>query len=621
MKKKHLKSLQKKRKLDDLESFPDDDHRISQMLPTPKDFNASERGKTPGDSKKQKNKKKAKTTSDDNGISMQNIAKTLPTPDFSGLPPFVRCHWKGDKGEDPPGDALKTLRKSIGVLVRGNLQLCPPPIVDINSSSLPVAFSKVFLQLGLTKPSPIQMQCWPAALSGANVLAIAPTGSGKTLAYTLPLIPHIESRQLEPTSTTEKGPAPFALVLVPTRELAIQVNASMKPLRRCMSTAQQHPEQSLLRCVAVYGGQDKDSQVGELRSGELHVVVATPGRLIDLICSKKISLSRVSYLVLDEADRMLAMGFFDQLSTISRLIRDDRQTLLFTATFPGNLREAADKWAADAVTIRCNTMEMHRDSHAGQAASGSGGPDGDAALPHETNDDDENDAGDDSTGAAAKTAAVSSSSSGGGGMSLTISPTVTQEVHVCAAHKKPRLLIRYISTMRETEKADKVRQPGAMMIFATKIKSVKFVVDFLRRQNTIVEMLHGQMPQNMREKTLADFKAGKTHTLVCTDVASRGIHIKRLRYVVNYDFPGTLEVYCHRVGRTGRQGEVGVSYSLVTRNMAPLAGDLISLLKSTNQRVEPNLESLADEFNSGAFVFDCEDEEGDAAGQQHDDEK
>jgi superfamily II DNA/RNA helicase len=101
---------------------------------------------------------------------------------------------------------------------------------------------------------------------------------------------------------------------------------------------------------------------------------------------------------------------------------------------------------------------------------------------------------------------------------------------------------------------------------------------------------------------------GKIHTLVCTDVAARGIHIKRLQHVVNYDFPSNLEQYCHRVGRTGRQGAPGWSYSLVTRNMAPLARDLIALLKSTGQAIEPNLEALASEFLSGKFVFDTEDE-------------
>ena len=100
-------------------------------------------------------------------------------------------------------------------------------------------------------------------------------------------------------------------------------------------------------------------------------------------------------------------------------------------------------------------------------------------------------------------------------------------------------------------------------------------------------------------------------------MAARGIHIKRLQHVVNYDFPSNLEQYCHRVGRTGRQGELGTSYSLVTRNMAPLAGDLIALLKSTNQKIEPNLEALADEFNSGSFVFDCEeDEDGGGGGNE-----
>lgn len=153
-----------------------------------------------------------------------------------------------------------------------------------------------------------------------------------------------------------------------------------------------------------------------------------------------------------------------------------------------------------------------------------------------------------------------------------------------------------------------MRQPGLMLIFCTKIKTLKFVADFLKRQDqTNFCMLHGQLPQSQREKSLMDFKSGKVPILISTDVAARGIHIKRLKYVINYDFPSNLEQYCHRVGRTGRQGESGFAYSLFTRTLAPLAKDLITLLQSCSQTPEPNLISLCDEYNSGSIpMSECE---------------
>ena len=144
-------------------------------------------------------------------------------------------------------------------------------------------------------------------------------------------------------------------------------------------------------------------------------------------------------------------------------------------------------------------------------------------------------------------------------------------------------------------------------MFCTKIKTVKFVEDFLRRQEVKgMVTIHGKMPQTQREQAIESFRCGKNSVLLATDVAARGLHIKRLKYVVNYDFPGSLEQYCHRIGRTGRQGQEGFAYSLITRNMAPMVGDLIKLLLNSNQQVEANLAALKEEFdqmvNSGATL-------------------
>jgi superfamily II DNA/RNA helicase len=272
-----------------------------------------------------------------------------------------------------------------------------------------------------------------------------------------------------------KTPSPIALILVPTRELAIQVDKSFHIFWRLFH----------IKSVALYGGTDKDAQIDSMRTeGGMHCAVATPGRLIDLVKGKSLSLARVSYMVLDEADRMLALGFFEQLDYISRQIRPDRQAILFSATFPGKLREAAYSWVRDAVSVRCNSIEVN---HIDKPRA-----DHDEAMEPTASDELEE---------SSSTVLQSSQNL------LSLPKTITQIVHVCASHKKPRLLIKSINKIREQERLDGVRQPGALLIFCTKIKTIKFVEDFLRRQQVKASVLHGQLPQAVREKTLNEFKA------------------------------------------------------------------------------------------------------------------
>eukprot|EP01034_Spumella_vulgaris_P023791 gene23791-30060_t len=493
------------------------------------------------------------------------------------------------------------------------------------------------------------MQCWPAILAGANVLGIAPTGSGKTLAYCLPVITHVQTQIAANLALSKKSKAvpqsgriaPMALILVPTRELAIQVTAALKPLKRICS----------IYSAAVFGGQEKEEQVDKLSAngGQLHVLVATPGRLLDFITnSRLLMLEKVTYLVIDEADRMLTMGFFDQLSAISGQIRPDRQTLLFSATFPGRLREIADTWVPNAVVIRCNAMEFTDNGKGKKAvpvpvtaadeakvdeeeAAASVKPTKKRAVEEVTSTSEtavepvtavakkvKKEVSEEDVSEPPSEAMTAPGDSEKENLvvlapnavpftknfstSLTISKSVSQSIHVCATHKKPRILIKYITKCRESEKAEKLRQPGAMIIFCNKIKNLGVVLDILTRQDIKAELLHGQLQQSVREATLNNFKAGKINILIATDVAARGIHIKRLRYVVNYDFPSNIEQYCHRVGRTGRQGESGAAYSLITRNLGLLATDLISLLKVCDQEPEANLLKLAEDFSLGLIT-------------------
>ena len=163
--------------------------------------------------------------------------------------------------------------------------------------------------------------------------------------------------------------------------------------------------------------------------------------------------------------------------------------------------------------------------------------------------------------------------------------------------------MKFVRKVRKEEKARKQRQPGAMIVFCNTIKTVAFVSEFLKRQVVHgVAMIHGRLAQRVREKTLADFRAGKLHMLIATDVAARGLDIKGMMYCVNYDFPSSLEQYIHRIGRTGRHGKAGHAYSFFTRNFVPVAEPLIKILSATSQYVDPNLANLAAEYRAKARV-------------------
>ena len=454
------KADHKKRKRQGEEDTSDTEGMAHANALTPTERRHQENGVNPLSSlhkKKQKLEKKEsnKTGLQDHLLGGNKItAESLPSPDFSGLQPFSKSFWTGPAGEESPSDELKELRKSIGVNVKGQLQQCPPPALTAASAGLPAAFASSFDKLKMTTPSAVQMQCWPALLAGANVLALAPTGSGKTLAYGLPMVPHLQAAAaaLLPRAgcnVTEKAhkqhtakPAPAGLVVVPTRELAIQVSAELKRVFKLFG----------LRVGAVYGGAEKEEQLLELAMhGGVHVAVATPGRLLDLVAAKQISLLAVQMLVLDEADRMLQMGFFDQLQAISQQVRPDRQTSLFSATFPGRLREAADLWVGDAVFVRCSTFDV---GSAGNKQAEKEKEEKKEKKEKEEKEEKGAEPADTSNSKAAKGAAASKDSSshaipsssaaahagadGGSSTALSVPQGVTQLVHVCAQHKKPR---------------------------------------------------------------------------------------------------------------------------------------------------------------------------------------
>ena len=445
------------------------------------------------------------------------------------------------------------------------------PVGEEDASAVPDYFLDALRALGHKGTTPIQRECWPHCCAGRDVLGIAPPGSGKTLAYLLPAV-EFALRDARDRPRTKRDPRgrPSTLVVAPTRELALQVAGVCGKLRRAAP----------VRCVAVYGGasqEDQEEQLAQPSSLAL-LVVGTPGRITATLETDALGLERARMLVLDEADRMLALGFADQLEVIRKALpgnerdagdvdgdgngalapgmgrRLGRQTLLFSATFPKTVRAVAKTWLAPKPAI----VKIE-----------SADKSGDGKRSNEAN------------------VAVAAGGKGGDG-AVDVS-NVEQTVHVCAEHKKARKLLKHVTDLRKNDGRSKSR----VLVFANRIKTVNFVGETLRRHGEKVGTLHGELKQDRREQALKDFKSGKTPCLVATDVAGRGLDITGLEHVVNWDMPGSVEQYTHRVGRAGRSGRRGAALSFFTRNMAPLAPDLVALLKRGGHFVDPNLEVLA----------------------------
>jgi ATP-dependent RNA helicase RhlE len=326
-------------------------------------------------------------------------------------------------------------------------------------------------RLGIRSPFAIQALVLPDALAGIDVLAASPTGSGKTLAFGIPLIER----------TAGASAYPGALVLVPTRELASQIVDELQPLAEARG----------LRIAAVYGGTSVTGQTRHARGAD--VLVATPGRLYDLLERKLVSLASVRVLVLDEADRMLDMGFRPQVDRILEQVPQNRQTVLFSATLDGPVADLA----------RTYTVEASRFSTGAQIESVRGD------VGHEF-------------------------------------------VAVTSEDKLERL-------------AEQLRRErGLALVFVrTKHGADKLARKLFRTHNLKAAVLHGNMSQNARERSLAQFESGRVSTLIATDLAARGLDVDDITHVINFDPPRTADDYVHRVGRTGRAGRTGTGVTLV----------------------------------------------------------
>jgi superfamily II DNA/RNA helicase len=334
--------------------------------------------------------------------------------------------------------------------------------------------------LGLDAPTPVQAAAIPAALNGQDVLACAPTGSGKTAAYALPL------QRLAAHAPIGKR-RPQALVLVPTRELAAQVGETLQAL------AEHLPKP--VKLSVLYGGVSINPQLMALRGGA-DVVVATPGRLLDVLDHNGLRLDDVATLVLDEADRLLDSGFAEELARVLRALPARRQNLLFSATFPAEVDALAQRLLHDPLRVAL--------AHQAAAASPT------RPLP---------------TKPERRRAPADRTRHRGG-------------------QHPPHPLLRHL--------IDQEGWPRVMVFVATRY-ACDHVADKLRRAGLTAEAFHGDASQGARTRLLAAFKAGELQVLVATDLGARGIDIAQLPVVVNYDLPRAAADYVHRIGRTARR--------------------------------------------------------------------
>mmetsp|Transcript_46448 Transcript_46448/g.108151 ORF Transcript_46448/g.108151 Transcript_46448/m.108151 type:complete len:481 (-) Transcript_46448:65-1507(-) len=385
-------------------------------------------------------------------------------------------------GEEPAADTgAETYRRQHHISSARSGQTLPDPVTDFTAAPFSKKIRAALAAAGFASPSPIQAQGWPVAVEGSDLVAVAKTGSGKTLGYLLPAFRALASLDKENLEDAKGASCPAALVLAPTRELALQILVESEKFGAAAKVSSQ----------AVFGGVPKAPQAKALKDRP-QVLVATPGRLQDLMEMGAVSLAQVSFLVLDEGDRMLDMGFEPEIAKILGETPEDRQTLLFTATWPKAVKKIAAKYLKeDYVHVNVGDTE-----------------------------------------------------------DLAANKAVSQEFFEIGDEDKEDKLWRILDGMTDDAK---------VIVFGnTKRRVDALTKAFIGRGYNAVG-LHGDKPQVQREKDLRDFTKGTSWLMFATDVCARGLDIKDVTHVVNYDMARDVESYVHRIGRTGRAGAKGTS--------------------------------------------------------------
>lgn len=346
---------------------------------------------------------------------------------------------------------------------------------------------------GYINPTPIQEKAIPILIKGKDLQGCAQTGTGKTAAFAIPILQRLSQNPLQ-----KNGPKPIrTLILTPTRELAIQIGESFASYGKNVN----------INHTVIFGGVSQGAQVDALRRG-VDIVIATPGRLIDLNNQGLVVLNKIEIFVLDEADRMLDMGFVNDVKKIIKLIPKHRQSIFFSATMPDSITQLAS-----SILTQPQYVEV---------------------TP------------------------VSSTAE-----------TIAQELYFVDMVNKRDLLLHIL----------KDKELKSILVFTRTKHGADKVVKLLERESIKAAAIHGNKSQNARQKALNDFKDKKLRVLVATDIAARGIDIDELELVINYEIPNIPETYVHRIGRTGRAGQIGKAISFCDSDERIYMRDILKLTK------------------------------------------
>ena len=377
-----------------------------------------------------------------------------------------------------------------------------------------------------TKPTPVQKFAIPIIAAKRDLMACAQTGSGKTAAFILPILQNLIAMSDLPSLYGQAVQEPLCVVISPTRELAIQIHTE----------AVKFAKGSIIKPCLIYGGTSSGFQLAHISRGA-HLLVATPGRLLDFVTKGKISFARLKFLVLDEADRMIDQGF---LPEVRRMVthetmppKTDRQTLMFSATFPEQVQSLAQEF------LREDYLFLS------------------VGIVGAANSD-------------------------------------VEQTFVEVEYKSKRSKLMEI--LKANDSHDRT------MIFVEKKKTADFIASYLSQNNMMSTSIHGDRFQSQREQALYDFRTGKMPILVATSVAARGLDIKDVKHVINYDLPKEVDEYVHRIGRTGRVGNIGKATSFfdpTSDNDIALAASLIKILGDADQTVPDFLQNCGSGVRNG----------------------
>ncbi|KAK8149245.1 pre-mRNA processing RNA-helicase [Beauveria asiatica] len=440
--------------------------------------------------------------------------KDIPTVDYSkiDIQPIRKNFWVEpvELSELNETEVAELRAELDGIKVNG--KDVPKPVQKWAQCGLTRQTLDVIDNMGFEKPTSIQMQAIPALMSGRDVIGVAKTGSGKTMAFLLPMFRHIKD---QPPLKESEGPV--GLIMTPTRELATQIHRDCKPFLKMMG----------MRAVCAYGGAPIRDQIAELKRGA-EIIVCTPGRMIDLLAANQgrvTNLRRVTYVVLDEADRMFDMGFEPQVMKIFANMRPDKQTILFSATMPRIIDSLTKKVLKSPVEITV------------------------------------------------------------GGRSV-VAKEIEQIVEVRDENTKFHRVLELLGELYDGD------EDARSLIFVERQEKADDLLKELMVKGYPCMSIHGGKDQVDRDSTISDFKKGVVPILVATSVAARGLDVKQLKLVINYDAPNHLEDYVHRAGRTGRAGNTGVAVTFITPEQESCAPGIAKALEQSEQPVPERLNEM-----------------------------